>query len=187
MAQIQLAANEYMLSELQNVMERHGVLTKVGNLMVTNQRIIFSKTGAFGISKVAGEWPITDVKVFDGTAQVKVTSVYGTQTKLDIYLRSGQLSYFVNGAGNSEVSVFANEVNHAATGTDEDVYSGEGNAKGLKAIAQVFRGSMAEEAQKVDKSKQQKIALKCPHCGGSFEGVRGKTAKCPYCDSIYNA
>lgn len=184
MVGIILESDEYVLSTLSRVQEGRNFAKKIYNLTLTNKRLIFNKIGTLNKEKFAFEVPISDVKVFNGAAQVKVTTMSGLLTQIDIYLSSSQLSYTMLGAANSEALNFANALNHAATGTDEDIYSLTGNDTGATAFMKVFLGETSAEAKK---TINQKVAIKCTACGGSFEGIKGKTAKCPYCGTIYNA
>ena len=186
MADIQLFSDEYVFAELQQVFFRQGIRTKVGSLMLTNKRLLYSSIGSFGIKKLAGEWKVSDIKIFDDAAQVKVSSGNGTQTQLDVFFRSGQVSFMVNGAGNPDVAHFANQLNRAVTGRDEDIYVVGEKPSAAKSLFKAMLGSGYQEADKVDRARQ-KVAIKCPHCGGPIEGIRGKVARCPYCDSVFNA
>lgn len=184
MAGIILASDEYVLAELNNAQDGSSRIAKLYHVTLTNKRILAGKIGAFGKEKLAFEKNISDVKVFDGTAQVKVSSVFGTQTKIDIYLSNEQLSFSLSGAGNSEAIQFANALNRAVTDTDADIYDVSGNDTGFKAFKKSFFGVNSVEAKK---QVIQKVAIRCESCGASFEGIKGKVSKCPYCGTVYNS
>lgn len=184
MTGIVLGPNEFVVSELTNVFGGDSIITKLFNVTLTNKRIIVSRIGAFGKSKFSFEKHISTVKVYNGEAQVKVASVYGTQTKIDIYLISEQLSFKMNGTGNTDAIRFANALNHVVTGTDVDIYSLSGNDTGMSAFKKAFFGISSAEAKK---QVNQKVAIRCSSCGATFEGLKGRTAKCPFCGTIYNA
>lgn len=183
MAGISFDFDEVVLAELLNAQDGSSVITKLYNVTLTNKRIIASKVGAFGKAKIAFEKSVSEVKVYNGSAQVRITTVSGMLTQIDIYLTSGQLSFKVNGAGNTNVIRFANELNHLVTGTEADIYSESGNDTGAKAFMKVLFGATSTEAKKMT---NQKVAVKCTGCGASFEGIKGRTAKCPYCGSVFN-
>lgn len=184
MAGIVLDSDEYVLAELNNAQDGSSRITKLYHVTLTNKRIIAGKIGALGKEKLAYEKNISDVKVFDGIAQVKVSSVYGTQTRIDIYLSNEQLSFSLSGAGNADAIKFANELNRFVTGTDAEIYSEFGNDTGFKAFKKSFFGTNSVEAKK---QKIEKVAIRCPSCAASFEGIKGKVSKCPYCGSVYNS
>ena len=184
MAGITLSPNEYVLAELREVQDNNSIIAKLFNVTLTNQRIIFCKIGAFGKEKFAFDKQISSVKVFNGEAQVKVTTVHGTQTKLDIYFDSDQLSFGINGAGNTEAIQFANALNKTVTNTDIDLYSLTGSETGFSAFKKAFWGINSIEAKK---HHNQKVAMRCSGCGATFEGIKGKTSRCPYCGSVYNS
>ena len=184
MAGISLGSDEVVLSELNNAQDASSITTKLCNVVLTNKRIIVSRIGAFGKAKFAFDKPLSEVKTYNGNAQVKVTTVSGLLTQIDIYLSSGQISFKLNGVGNTVVIRFANELNHIVTGTEADLYSETGNDTGAKAFMKVFFGATSTEVRKVT---NQKVAIRCTRCGGSFEGIKGRTARCPYCGTFYNA
>ena len=186
MAKIQFNPGEYVILDLRGAMRRQGLLTKEYNLMLTNMRIIECSVGTFGSQKISGEWRISDVLLYDGLANVRVSTYALTETKLMIYLKTDQLEYSFLGRENKEVIGFANALNRIVTGTDEDIYLSSGKTSAIRAFAKMFTGVTTEESKRVDRSKLQKVAINCPFCGGSFEGIKGRTAKCPYCDSTFN-
>ena len=183
MAGIDLGLDEVVLSKLNRAQDGNKISTQLFNVVLTNKRIIVSKTGILGKDKFIYDKPLSDVKVFHETAQVKVTTVYGTQTKIDIYLASGLVSFKLSGAGHTDAIQFANALNRAVTGSDMDIYSVTGNETGASAFKKAFWGINSIEAKK---QTNQKVAIRCEGCGATFEGIKGKTAKCPYCESIYN-
>ena len=183
MAGIDLGFDEVVLSELNNAHDASSFTTKLCNVVLTNKRIIISKIGAFGKTKLLFDKPLSDVKTYNGNAQVKLNSVSGVLTQIDVYLSSGKLSFKLTGAGNTDAIRFANELNHIVTETDADLYSESGNDTGAKAFMKTFLGQTSAEIKKV---KNEKVALRCAGCGASFEGIKGRVAKCPYCGSVYN-
>lgn len=183
MAGMTLAADEVVLSELIDAQDASKFTTKFCNVILTNKRIVVNKVGAFGKAKFDFEKPLSAVKTYNGAAQVKVSTVNGLMTKIDIYLSSEQLSYEVSGAGNTDVIRFANELNRVVTGSNVDIYSLSGNDTGASAFKKAFWGINSVEAKK---NVNQKVAIRCTGCGGSFEGIKGSTAKCPYCGTFYN-
>lgn len=184
MAGFTLGSDECVLSELHGAQDASSMITKLCNVTLTNKRIVVCKSGAFGKEKLIFEKPVSDVKVFDGVAQVKVSTVFGTQTKIDIYFSSEQLSFRLGGTGNPDVIQFANDLNRIVTGTDADIYTSDGNDTGAKAFRKALFGISSSE---IKKQKNEKVAIRCPSCGASFEGLKGRVSKCPYCGSFYNS
>ncbi|MCR5522787.1 MAG: hypothetical protein K6F64_04005 [Clostridia bacterium] len=183
MSVFNLEPNEYVVSELQNFQDASSKTTKLCNILLTNKRIIVCKNGTFGKPKVILDKPISDIKIFEDTAQVKIYSVNGMQNKIDIYFSSGQISFVFLNAVYANVIQFANEINHIVTGSDFDIYSITENDTGVKGFMKSFLGMPTVE---VKKSTQEKVAIKCPNCGASFYGKKSGMAKCPYCDSFFN-
>ena len=183
MAQFNLDSNEFVVSVLQNVQDASSITTKLCNVLLTNKRVIVCKNGTFGKPKIIFDKPVSDVKVFDDTAQVKIQNVNGMQHKIDIYFTSGSISFIFMSGVYSNVIQFANEINHIVTGTDFDIYSMAEHETGVKGVLKSFLGVPTVEAKK---STQEKVAIKCPNCGASFYGKKSGIAKCPYCDSFFN-
>lgn len=183
MADLKLGSDEYVVFSIQNALYGEGLVKKLHNITLTNKRIILSKVGAFGKDKVVLEKRISDVRVYQDAAQVQVSTVGGTQTKVDVYLSSGQLSFSLSGAGHSDAVQFANSLNHVVTDTEVDIFSDTGNDTGAKAFKNALFGMNSVGAKK---KKNKKVAIRCTSCGASFEGIEGGTAKCPYCGSYFN-
>lgn len=183
MTGIDLEFDEVVLAELNNAQDANSFTTKICNVVLTNRRIIVSKMGAFGKAKFLFDKSLSEVKTYNGNTQVKVASVSGVLTQVDVYLSSGKLSFKLNGAGNTDAIQFANELNRIVTGTETDLYSLTGNDTGVSAFKKAFWGINSVEAKK---KVNQKVAIRCTGCGGSFEGIKGRTAKCPYCGTFYN-
>ena len=184
MAGISLGSDEVVLSVLNKVQDGNRISAQFFNVTLTNKRIIVCKWGLLGKEKFLYDKPLSDVKVFDGTAQVKVTTISGTMTKIDVFLVSGSLSFKLSGAGNTDAIQFANALNRGVTGEDADIYSMTGNDTGADAFKKAFWGINSIEAKRMN---NQKVAIRCTGCGGSFEGIKGRTARCPYCGTYYNA
>lgn len=184
MAGFILGSDEVVVCELHKARENKTLSLKLYNITLTNKRIIVCKAGTLGKDKFEYEKKLSEVKTFDDTAQVKVNSVGGTVTRIDIYLSSEQLSFTLNGAGNTDAIQFANSLNHLVTDSNTDIYSITGNATGKDAFKQAFFGMNNTELKK---EKNEKVAIRCTSCGVSFEGIKGKVSKCPYCGTFFNS
>ncbi len=183
MSTFNLEPNEYVVSGLQNVQDASSQITKLCNVTLTNKRIIVCKVGTFGKPKVILEKPISDIRIYDDAAQVKIYSVNGVQHKIDIYFSSDQISFVFLSGVYANVIQFANEINHIATNSDFDIYAITENETGVKGVLKSFFGMPTVEAKR---STQEKAAIKCPNCNASFYGKKSGIAKCPYCDSFIN-
>ena len=183
----QFAHDEYILAELPQVTQDGTFPAKIGKLTLTNKRMLFFKIAGFGNPKLSSEWPVSAVKAANGEAQVKVSNRFGTKTQIDIHLGVGLLSFLALGLNNADVIKFANQLNHAVTNTDEDIYDETTQQSGAS-VRSVFKsalGHSATEAKRVNRSAQR-VSMTCLNCGAQVEGIRDKVAKCPYCDSKFN-
>lgn len=190
MYQYNLAPDEVIISEIESVTEQTGVYSRTyGKLIATNKNIVFIRNGTFGKPKDAVIWSLSEVKVYNDAAQIKVVTKSGTMVCVEIYLTSGVHTFSLNGfRDTAQAREFANAINHAVTGTDEDIYSADGDITPKKAFLKaMFLGANNIESKKAEKVKKIKVAIKCPACGATFEGIKGTTVHCPYCDSVYNA
>lgn len=171
-------------------------------LILTNKNLVLVKKGFFGGGKSVHVFPLSQIKVFDGAAQVRVGWLQSCPT-LEVYFLNGQ-------------EVFLLERKEAAADLAQmidDVIAGVGghpiDSRDEGPIANAIRSQveMADALRsQVDlikatfgiRSKTQsttgaprvareagapRVARECYACGAPLSGKQGQVATCSYCDT----
>ncbi len=137
----------------------------------------------------------------------KEVSRKGTRYKAKIYGYVEDTSYTVNGQFTMNLKVRFFDRNHVereavlatnfpknsdmyGIGMTIDIYEYEGRYDYVKDSIRYERIYGEEELmdnKPIAPEEQTFVAIRCPGCGASFQGVKGYTSKCPYCDGYIDA
>ncbi|MDR1978054.1 MAG: hypothetical protein LBQ42_04905 [Synergistaceae bacterium] len=201
MANYILQPNEAIILKSKSV--KHGFWGGyTDEIMLTNLNFVWTSIGTFGFPKKIYQYPLNQIKVFNGRTQ----AILGEQSRT----KSPMLEmYFVNGQEESfEFPVSAKEakkeiwkwikaINIAVTGNELDDGEGEDEISDDSLLG-AFReiGTELKEAfigpSKVKRDSKatsakpahpEKIARKCSSCGAPISGTKGQRVRCKYCDS----
>ena len=184
-----LQPNEVMIMKFENV--RHGNAS--GELVLTNQNLIHvACKGIFRTTYIAQKYPIKNIKVFEGRAQIFL----GKAGNMDIYLINGQQSFifwnneslFSEKKAEKEAEKWASAINKLLTGDEADMNLS--SKKGIPEI-EILADAVGETfgalknalgiCKKAPPAPTEVIAKKCESCGASISGRKGKSARCAYC------
>jgi hypothetical protein len=165
-----------------------------GELILTNLNLIFliEKRGMFKTTYIPQIYPVNQIKVFNGKAQV----VAGKNGNIDIFFINGQESFrfgddgalFGGKKGEKEAAKWVAAVNQLITGQATEIdLSGNTALSGTEFIAgsikgtlDTFKGALGIKT-KDDNKLPEKIATKCSACGASVSGLQGQIINCQYC------
>lgn len=162
---------------------------KMGELFLTNKRIIWAKKSAFGNKiKEMKELPLHTVKVHNGEVQVKVAGQF-LEPEIQIQHTNGISSInFPNKLGKKAVIQWVNEIHKAITGQTKKSNLDElGNLAipGMDVLGKGIKDSVGAFAEglgvKSMISKSKSITMKCPACGASLSGEKGEQVICEFC------
>ena len=160
-----------------------------GELMLTNKYLIWSRDAKRSLFHGKQTFPIEkikieSIKVYDGIPQVKIhTNEYDN---LLIYLKNKTMSFEFYEL--EAVQKFINAVNKLITG-NEVIFESGNSIKGSEQLAGKLAGTVNafKNAFGVKPEQQQvntPISKNCKGCGALITGIKGKSIKCPYCDSV---
>lgn len=178
-----LRSNEAVLVECTGVMPNdHKLFSSNGTLVLTSQNILFVTTTVFGKVKDIDKHPLSDVKVYDDTAQVKLEEKFGESPILNIYLKDGQLSYTMYEKGKAKE--FVNQLNKAVTGRDVEIVN-KSAIPGAAFVGETLKGTANafKSALGIKPKEPEKVAMPCTSCGATISGIKGTVIKCEYCGS----
>jgi len=180
-----LQSNEAIIIKSEKVY--HG--NKTGELVLTNLNLIHIVTkGIFKTTYTARRFPIKQIKLFNGKAQV----ISGKNGNIDIYFVNGQESFrfwndetlFSEKKAEKEAKQWTDNINRLLAGeTDFDtadntaIPGAEFIAETLKDTIDTFKGVFSKTAV------EERITKKCTACGASISGTKGRIVCCQYCNS----
>lgn len=178
-----LESNEVVLVECEKAVPReNNFFNTEGVLVLTNKNILWVTTNFFGKVKDIIKHPLSDIKIYDGKAQVKLEEKFGEEPVLSLYYKNGQISYRMYEKAN--VKDFVNQLNKTVTGSDEDIVV-KGAIPGVAFVGETIKGTADafKSAFGIKPKKAEQAAIQCTYCGAKISGIKGTVVKCEYCGS----
>ncbi len=174
-----LQFDEAVLVECEDVSLDDGKLLAVkGNLILTNQNVIWAAKTMFGRIKEIQKYLISSVKVYDNKAQVKIEEKIGEPTRLTIHFQYQSIKFIVN--EKVKEREFANSLNKIVVGTNTDIIPKHA-IPGVAFIGETLKGTVIAFKNAI--GIQKNTSQSCNTCGASISGIKGQIIKCPYCNS----
>lgn len=176
---------------------QHGEGLFVGHtdtLTLTNKRLILEKKGTFGNRKGVIEYPLSQIKIIDGTAQVFKAPTTNGANAMSVYFINGSSATF-SFQRKSDMRECIEKTGQALTGestatTNRDSFSSA--LPGSQAVAGVLKDTIGVFTSTFGSNKNKKdnepaaptsISVKCDSCGAPINGVHGQVVNCEYCDT----
>ena len=179
MVAYQLGLDEVVLLQYADVTEGRASVT----LILTNQNIIQVNKGFRGTEKDAVQYPLSELKEYNGKPNIIEGKGSDGAHRLELYF-SGYEKYY---SFNSKIT------EHKWAGAIEKAYKAYmAEQKRLAkpklnagAIFAPLRGTLESAKQVITpKAKGAKaITVKCPKCGAELTGGKGQEVICSYCDA----
>lgn len=189
MVDLGLQSNEGIIiqsSGVRNVREKR---TYEDSLILTNINIIYINKGLFGKVKGINKYPLNQIKIVDGQAQVIIgNGNIGTVPQLQIFFKQGQEAFEFQ-SGKKEILKWVNEISVLLTGVPSPssnkvgmfIPGSEELANTMKNTVGVFKDVLG--AKKSINSASENVTTKCIGCMAPITGRKGETVKCKYCDT----
>lgn len=165
-----------------------------GELILTNLNLVYiTSKGIFKTTYIPKLYPINQIKVFNGKAQV----ILGKNGNIDVHFINGVESFkfwnsdtmFSDKKAEKEASRWVNAINQLITGQVSDIDTSissklagsDGIAGTIKDTFDIFKGALVGKTS--NNEIPTKIAKKCMFCGAPISGTKGKIVRCQYCDA----
>ena len=162
-------------------------------LILTNKNIIVVVKGFLGRTKNVVYLPLNQIKVVNNKVQVLVGKHKDGTARLEIYLANGDTAYFsFDTLTRIEVTKWANAIIKLLSNEEENGYNPSAYAiSGTEVIAETIKGTVDTfksvfGKKTVSEVNELRRTVFCQNCGASYEGIRGRTGKCPYCGTVQN-
>lgn len=190
MVGVDLAYDEIVIMEKEQVKDGTGAFGLYTNsLALTNKDLILVKYGFLkNKPKNVSRYALSDIKKYNGQAQVKMKRDAGGLLALEIYFFDEVKVFVFQTARTKEIKKWVDAINKLANGiavstqteqsTVEAVVetAAELLAEGVSSAINTFSSTFGIKL----KSKQQ-VSMQCPNCSASLQGEKGTTIACPYC------
>lgn len=152
-------------------------------LILTNQNLILLKKNMFGQTEETKYFPLKDIKMANGTPQVRKSNPEHMVHALDVYFNNGVESFRFE--WEKDIDEWVNNIIATVTGVPVKKKSEYEEMAEFVAFAE----SMTEPIEKIQSvfgiKSDRKVSCKCPSCGATLTGTKGDTIKCPYCGTFY--
>jgi len=192
MEKYSLAPDEGIVMRTQNV-AYNAVAPYSHELILTNKNIIVVIKGLLGGTKNVIYLPLAKIKVIDNKAQVLVGKHKNGTARLEIYFTDGNVAYFAfNAITRMEATKWAGAIARLVLNEKENGYDPSAYAvPGAEKLAETIKGTMDTFKTVFNKKTTEEMdALRrsvfCQNCGATYEGIKGRTGKCPYCGTVQN-
>lgn len=155
---------------------------RVCQVLLTDRNLMIGIEGTFGGIKETQVYPINQIVVVNGNAQVRVTS--GSSVEIDT--NQGRVALSMQSRGDARK--LAEHLRSAATGKPVDLSADE--VGGLAGMAGELGGALRDTVGSFAKGlgfgseQAQMAAVECSGCGAPLTGKKGESVRCPYCDAI---
>lgn len=190
MGSYNLQAIEVVIINIDQVIHKKSMFSLIsGELILTNLNLVWKTKNL--IRKTTQQYPLHSIRVFNGKAQVMSEKKTGENPRLTIFFKNDQVTFQFINKREYVVKKLANSINHAVTGSTENIYELKSNAiPGVAKVAEVLKGTVdvfkdaftvKDEKQHVNISK--KVDKKCSSCSAPISGIEGQVAHCEYCDT----
>jgi len=158
-----------------------------GELMLTTNAIVFSRTNIFRKITDFEVFPLKNIQIFNDEPQVKVGS-YSGMKYLEIYMTDGEILKFSIGEGITKGAVlkWVNAIYKVITGHEYTEYDKSAFAlPGMQAVANYAGGTLDVFKKSFGFKKQApEIVVKyCQNCGAQIKGRSGDIGRCNFCGS----
>ena len=167
-----------------------------GELILTNQNLVHVVAkGMFKTTYITQQYPINQIKIFGGKAQ----TLLGKNGNVDIYFVDGQESFrfwndetlFSEKKAEKEAIKWVDALNQLIKGEEVDIGASANTATiGTEIIADAlggtvsaFKDALGIKSKKSSTDSIERVTKKCSSCGAPVSGIKGKIARCPYCDT----
>ena len=150
-------------------------------LTLTNQSLILAKKGLFGKVKDVIRFPLEEISISNGQAQVRVAKADFVTPALDVYFSSGRERFTFT--WEDDVKDWANAINTLLTG-QEAIYKKNDWTEDIGKMADTLFNASKKVRKTFGIKSTEMFTCKCPSCGASLSGTEGENVQCPYCGTF---
>lgn len=193
-ANINLMPNEVVV--LKEVSVAHGgiMASYKDELILTNLNLIYIDKGIFGNTKNIVKYPLKQIKIYNGKAQVLQGALSNGIPALEVYFINGMETFYFQTQNKKNINKWMGAIQNTINGNTSE-YSQPEEAGALDVFKEVgdqfkevgqqfldtFNLKMPNKKEKL--LKEEKTSKKCSSCSAPLVGSKGAIVKCQYCDT----
>ncbi|MBT1174626.1 hypothetical protein JS530_03745 [Bifidobacterium sp. LC6] len=156
---------------------------KLCQVLLTDKNLIVGVEGFLGGIKEMRTYPVSQIIVVNGNAQVRATS----EGAAEIDTKQGHLSLHME--SRNEAKKFADMLRQLVTTGTVDTSKDEAGfladmAGQLGGTLKDTFGSFTKELGIGGQLGNKQVSITCSGCGATLNGTKGQTVQCPYCDGM---
>lgn len=148
-------------------------------LFLTNRNMIYVRKGFFGRIKNIQTYPLSQIKIQNGQAQVQMQKIGGYTPRLQIYFKSGPESFAFQCRGKKKILSWVTQM-HRLLDTPDIMENIPEPSVPDAAPTPESTGVFSNSAKYFP---PRPITKNCTGCGAPLSGSRGETVRCEYCDT----
>lgn len=205
-AKYSLMPNESVILQESSVAHGGVMAGFTDDLMLTNLNIVCINKGILGNTKNIFQYPLSQIKRYNGKPQAVLGKLSNGTATLDIFFVDGRKeSFYFNSLGNKrKINQWINEIINVVCG-DDPLKESEGKASYIEPDS--VAGAVLDAANQVKdmgaellgslgikpgflksvtgaSSEPERVSRKCSSCSAPLVGFKGKAVKCKYCDTV---
>jgi hypothetical protein len=196
-----LMPNESIILKESGIAHDRAMATSSDELMLTNLNIIYTQKGMLGNTKNIIQYPLNQIKKFNGTPQVIMGKMSNGYLGLEIYFINGSVERFnFYSFDKKKINRWVDAI-YTAMGCDIETRSdnsksiiAEGSLAGtVKEVGGQFINAGSEllgaiginlpEKKSTVNQNKESVTKKCVSCSAPLIGYKGQLVKCKYCDT----
>lgn len=195
--QYELMPNEVVILKDTNVAHGGIMAGYTDELILTNLNLVVVSKGVFGNTKGIFQYPLSQIKRFNGQPQAIKSKRSNSTPCLEVYFTSGDVEQFsFSGNNKRKIDNWADSIAHiinnenvdTSDAQDDDLLAGQFKDLGdqLKDVGAEVLDAFGVNRKKnshSSKNQPQKVSKKCISCSAPLVGYKGQVVKCKYCDT----
>ena len=200
-AKYNLMPNESIILKETGVAHGGVMAIYTDELMLTNLNIVCTSKGMFGGTKNIYQYPLNQIKRYNGKPQAIMGKLSNGTQCLEVYFMNGSSESFnFQSSNKATINKWIREINRLLVGDslDEEEMDADYDPNTLvgafKEVGSQFKdvvtellGSLGFKKKKKKTAQNDqgpvKVSKKCISCSAPLVGYKGKVIKCRYCDT----
>ena len=180
---IEFEADEVVILKNERVSYDRSIPSYKDTLILTNKNIIFVKKGFLGGNKEVKRYPLSTIKIYNERPHAIIGKLKDGRNTLDISFISNNESFGFE--FKKDIINWIKKINELTTGKvirTEEIEGANTVIPELEEIAHSVKATvdMCKDAFGF-KKKEIYVSCSCKKCGATSSGIKGGSAKCPYC------
>ena len=174
--------DETVLKRTGEIGSGNGITRGKNDLILTDRALVLQKKNLFGKDTEVLRYPLADILISNGQAQVRVGKKDAVTPVLEVYLRTGTETFCFT--WEDDAKDWANEINTLLTG-QPPIYKLNTWVEEVAGMAAALSGTVRDVRKAFGIRSDAAASAVCPSCGASITGTEGETVRCPYCGSYH--